>query len=99
MGDFMIYTTKRFMKIDTQGWTGKRVVYKSLPYKPLHCYSVTGPSKNPFDQDAEVGMYSDAGLWSFDAKKGQADIMAVYTLLNKKCVFERTAAAAAQNQV
>jgi len=95
--DFMIYTTKRFMKIDTQGFTGKMVSYKSLPYEPLYCYHVTGASAHPFDSDAEVGMYSDAGMWTFDAKKGQADIMAVYAFLNKKCVFDRAAAAAAEN--
>lgn len=85
--DLMIFTTKRFMKIDTQGLTGKKVSYKSMPYKPLKAFQVTGAAAHPFDRDAEIQMLGGAGKWSFDVKKKQGDIMAVYALLNKKCVL------------
>jgi len=89
--DLMLFTTKRFMKIDTKGWSGKKVSYKSLPYKPLNCFSVTGAASHPFDRDAEIALHTDVGEWGLDVKKGQGDIMVVYTFLNKKCILDRPA--------
>jgi len=86
--DMIIFTTKRLMKIDTQGWTGKRVSYKSLPLKAVSVFEVTGAASHPFDTDAEIGVSSDAGPWKFDVKKG-GDIMSIYTFLNKKCILDR----------
>lgn len=87
--DFILFTTKRYMRIDTQGWSGQRVAYQSLPFKSLMCFLVTGAASHPFDQDAEIQLFTDAGTRSIDVKKNQGDIMAVYTFLNKKCMMDK----------
>jgi hypothetical protein len=90
--DMIIFTTKRYMKIDTQGWSGQRVVYQTMPYRSMTCFQVTGAASHCFDQDAEILMYTDAGDRGLDVKKAQGDIMQVYTLLNKKCIMDRISA-------
>ena len=68
---------------------GSRVVYQSVPMSAIPCFKVTTPAANIFDQDAEIGLLTDAGDWGFDVRKAQGDIMAVYTLMNKKCVLDK----------
>jgi len=86
--DFHLSTTKRWIKVDVVGMFSKRKVkYESVPLASLACYSVKTPASNIFDQDAEIEMRSNIGDWGFDVKKGQGDIMAVYTLMNQKCVL------------
>jgi len=87
--DMIVYTTKRYMKIDTQGWTGQKVNYKSLPYKAMACFSATGAAQHPFDRDCEIKMLADVGDWGLDVKKDQGDIMAAYTIMNKKVILSK----------
>jgi hypothetical protein len=87
--DLHVFTTRRLMKIDVQGWTGKKVSYVSLPLKAVSVFEVTGAASHPFDTDAEVELFSNAGPWKFDVKKGSGDIMSIYTFLNKKCIMDR----------
>jgi hypothetical protein len=87
--DVVLFTTKRYIKIDTQGFTGQKVSYKSLPYKAMSVFEVSGAASHPFDQDAEIYLHSDAGKVSIDVKKAQGDIMSTYTLLNKKCILDK----------
>jgi hypothetical protein len=87
--DMILFTTKRWMKIDTQGFTGQKVNYKSLPYKTAQCYSVTGAASHPFDRDCEIKMYTDVGEYGFDVKKDQGDIMASYTIMNQKVLLDK----------
>jgi hypothetical protein len=87
--DYILFTTKRYIRVDVQGWTGNKVAYWSTPWNALPCFQVTGASASPFDQDAEVTLNKDIGEAAFDVKKNQGDIMAVYTFLNKKCVMDR----------
>jgi hypothetical protein len=56
--DMVMFTTKRYLKIDVQAVFGK-VKYESTPYKCLHCFYITSAAQNCFDTDAEVGMYTD----------------------------------------
>lgn len=87
--DMIVYTTKRYMKIDVQGWTGQKVNYKSLPFKAMTCFSVTGAHQHPFDRDCEIKMLADVGDWGLDVKKDQGDIMAAYTIMNKKVILSK----------
>ena len=82
-------TTKRWIKVDSKSFKSSKVTYESVPISVVPCFDVTTPAKNPFDQDAEIGLHTDAGAWGFDVKKDQGDIMAVYTIMNKKCVLDR----------
>ena len=82
-------TTKRWIKVDSKSFKSSKVTYESVPISAVPCFDVTTPAKNPFDQDAEIGMLTESGAWGFDVKKDQGDIMAVYTIMNKKCVLDR----------
>merc|ERR1712178_641841 len=53
--DMIIFTTKRVISIDVQGWSGKRVEYKSIPYTSIRAFSVT--SAGSWDRDTEVKMF------------------------------------------
>jgi len=87
--DFYMATTRRWIKVDVHARNKSRVTYESVPLSVVPCFKVTTAAKNPFDQDAEIGLLTDAGEWGFDVKKDQGDIMSVYTLMNKKCVLDR----------
>lgn len=71
--------------------TSSGVLFESVPLSGVPCFEVSTPSAHPFDADAEISMYTAKGKWGFDVKKNQGDIMAVYTLMNKKCVLDRLA--------
>jgi len=86
--DLVIFTTKRWLKIDTKGWTGQKVSYLSMPFASMRCFEVTGAADHPFDRDAEVKMHCDLYFdVGYDIKKGQGDILGIYSLLNKKCML------------
>ena len=86
--DFYMATTKRWIKVDVHANNQRGVVtYESVPLSTVPCFKVTTPAQNIFDQDAEIGLLTDAGDWGFDVRKGQGDIMSVYTLMNQKCVL------------
>ena len=87
--DFYMATTLRWVKVDTQSRNGAKVAFESVPFASVPCFSVTTPAANPFDQDAEIGLLTDFGPWGFDVKKGQGDIFATYTIMNKKCVLNK----------
>ena len=85
--DFYMSTTKRWIKVDVQSRDGSKVSYESVPISSVRCFDVTTAAENPFDSDAEIGLLTEVGAWGFDVKKGQGDIMAVYTIMNQKCVL------------
>ena len=87
--DFYMSTTKRWIKVDVQSRDGSKVSYESVPISSVRCFDVTTAAENPFDSDAEIGLLTEVGAWGFDVKKGQGDIMAVYTIMNQKCVLAR----------
>jgi len=86
--DFYMATTKRWIKVDAQREDGGKVAFESVPFSSVPCYAVTTAASNPFDQDAEIALLTAFGEWGFDVKKEQGDIMAAYTVMNKKCVLD-----------
>jgi len=97
--DFFMATTKRWIKVDVQSKDYAKVLVESVPIRFMPCFNVTTAAKNPFDNDAEIGLLTDAGGWGFDVKKDQGDIMSVYTLMNKKCVMDRLSGASTAHEV
>merc|ERR1719253_338215 len=80
--DLTLYTTKRIIRIDTQGFTGKKVEYQSIPYASIKAFSVT--SAGSWDRDAEVKVYIHCP-WlptiSQDFRQGRADVIALQSFL------------------
>lgn len=53
--DLIVFTDKRLIIADKQGVTGKKVEYKSLPYKSISRFSVE--TSGHFDLDAELKIW------------------------------------------
>lgn len=53
--DMILFTNKRLILIDKQGVTGKKVEYKSIPYRAITNFSVE--TAGHFDLDAELKIW------------------------------------------
>ncbi|WP_318465414.1 PH domain-containing protein [Photobacterium leiognathi subsp. mandapamensis] len=53
--DMIVLTDYRLILIDKQGLTGKKVEYRSIPYKAITMYAVE--TKGHFDLDAELKLW------------------------------------------
>ncbi|GBL06043.1 PH domain-containing protein [Glaciecola sp. KUL10] len=53
--DMIVFTNKRFMFIDKQGMTGKKVDYLSIPYKSITQFKVE--TAGHFDSDCELKIW------------------------------------------
>lgn len=53
--DVFIFTNKRFILVDIQGVTGKKIEFKSYPYSSIAYFSVE--SAGHFDLDSELKIY------------------------------------------
>lgn len=53
--DKWVFTNKRLIIQDTQGLTGKKKEYFSIPYHSVECYSVE--TAGTFDEDAELKIW------------------------------------------
>jgi len=89
--DTLILTTHRALYIDVKGWTGKKVMYFSIPYTKLRGYSFE--SAGSWDTDAEMNLYVKApwfeyqkGSLSLDMKKGRADIVAMQKFICEQVI-------------
>ena len=77
--DATFFTNLRVLIMDVQGMSGKRVKYKSLPYKSILSFSAA--SAGSWDRDSEVKLYT-RNDWSMkeismDFRKGKADIVMI----------------------
>jgi len=53
--DMVIFTNKRLIIVNVQGFTGKKKDYSSLPYSKIQAFSVE--SAGVLDRDAELELY------------------------------------------
>ncbi|KJG13785.1 helicase [Photobacterium iliopiscarium] len=53
--DMIILTDRRLILIDKQGMTGRKVEYRSVPYKSITMYTIE--TKGHFDLDAELKLW------------------------------------------
>lgn len=66
--DSAVFTTKRLIVRDAQGFTGKKVEVYSLPYTSINMWSSENAKK--FDFDAEVELWTRAGHIKIKLRKG-----------------------------
>ena len=67
--DKVIFTTKRIIAINVQGFTGKKVDYTSIPYTKIQTYSVE--TSGTFDMDCEIEVWiSSIGKVKFEITGG-----------------------------
>lgn len=65
--DVFIFTNKRLILIDKQGYTGNKVEYKSVSYKSITRFSVE--TAGTFDLDAELKIWVSSELHPSISKK------------------------------
>lgn len=53
--DYFVFTDKRFVLVDKQGLTGKKIEYHSIPYRNITHFSVE--TDGTFDLDAELKIW------------------------------------------
>ena len=53
--DLLVFTEKRLIIVDKQGMTGKKVEYKSIPYRSISRFSVE--TSGHFDLDTELKIW------------------------------------------
>jgi hypothetical protein len=78
--DLFIFTDKRLILIDKQGFTGKKAEYHSIPYKSISHFSVE--TAGTFDLDAELKIYISGNMTPIEREfKRGADIIGVQKTL------------------
>lgn len=72
MRDFIVFTSKRIIAVNVQGFTGKKTDFTSLPYAKIQAFSVE--TAGTFDLDAELELwFSGLGRVKFEFK-GKTDV-------------------------
>ena len=82
--DVFMFTNKRLILVDVQGLTGKKIEYKSLPYKNISRFSLE--TAGTFDLDAELKIWiSSENLPSVSKKFNKSiDVYEVQRYLAEK---------------
>lgn len=58
--DLIVFTEKRLILVDKQGMTGKKVSYKSIPYRSISRFTVE--TSGHFDLDAELKIWVSSAM-------------------------------------
>lgn len=67
--DNAVFTNKRLIIRDSQGLTGKKIEMYSIPYSSINMWSTENAGKL-FDLNAEVELWTRAGHFKINLKKG-----------------------------
>ncbi len=82
--DGVVFTTKRIIIINVQGFSGKKVDYTSIPYAKFNAYSVE--TSGVFDMDAELNLYvSGMGMMTFEFR-GRSDIREISQFITQSII-------------
>jgi len=82
--DSFVLTSKRILRIDVKGLSGKAVEYESILWECVRAFSVETAGYY-FDRDATLILFlSELGRLEQDLRKGQCDIMAIQKYLADK---------------
>ncbi|AUW96950.1 PH domain-containing protein [Streptococcus pluranimalium] len=58
--DLIVFTEKRLILVDKQGVTGKKISYKSIPYRSISRFTVE--TSGHFDLDAELKIWISSAM-------------------------------------
>lgn len=84
--DLFIFTDKRLILVDKQGFTGKKAEYHSIPYKSISHFSVE--TAGTFDMDAEMKIYISGNPTPIQREfKRGTDIIGVQKIL-AQCILK-----------
>ncbi len=81
--DMVVLTNYRLIMIDKQGLTGRKVEYRSIPYKSISMFVVE--SAGHFDLDAELKIWTSSQPEPFKMEfNGKTNIYALQAILAAK---------------
>lgn len=83
--DLVVLTNKRIILLDKQGVTGRKVQYRSVPYREVSAFEIE--SAGTFDADAELKVWVRGRLEPLIAMQfapGQRDILRAQEILASK---------------
>ena len=84
MRDKLVFTNKRIIAVNTQGITGKKVDYTSIPYSKIQVFSIE--TSGTFDLDSELDVtISGLGTIRFELSS-QTDIKKLGQFLSTSIV-------------
>lgn len=69
--DLIVFTKKRLILVDKQGVTGKKVSYKSIPYRSISRFTVE--TSGHFDLDAELKIWVSSAMEPAETLKFKSD--------------------------
>jgi hypothetical protein len=79
--DQLVFTNKRIIAANVQGFTGKKVDYTSIPYSKIQTFSVE--TAGTLDLDCELEIYiSSIGKLRFEIK-GNFDVVAFNKVISE----------------
>jgi len=81
--DLWVYTTKRILHVDVQGFSGKRVEYRSFPLRYVYAFKVQ--TEGHLISAAKVDVFCD-GSYTINQElaKSSSDVWAVHSILMNK---------------
>lgn len=89
--DLVVYTTKRILFVDVQGFTGKKVEYVSVPFRQIAPFEVESAG-GMFDVDATVRLFTECPATDKvkqDIARDKGDLNAVYNFCIKKLILDK----------
>ena len=91
--DSLLLTSKRFLKIDVQGLTGKRIAYTTILWPNICALEVETPGSSYFDRDADCVIFTSVpsyGRIELDLRKGRGDYFALQMYISNKILGDDT---------
>lgn len=85
--DLCLFTTKRFLSVNKEGITGKRVEFLSIPLRYCHAFAVQ--TAGLFLSEPKVEIYAGHAVLQ-DLSKSSSDVWAVHKILSNKIIYSQT---------
>lgn len=98
--DTTCFTSKRFLRIDVQGFTGKKVMYLSYLWSHIKAFAVETPGAF-LDRDCEIKIWNGIShiaenVIGMDLRNSSTDIMAIQRYLSDRILGQDTAPPSAE---
>ncbi|MBR4630278.1 MAG: PH domain-containing protein [Treponema sp.] len=81
--DQLVFTNKRIISVDVQGFTGTRKSYTTLPYSKIQFYAVQTPGLLELVPDSELEIVFTNGFVAHFEIKGSCDIIKICRVISE----------------
>ena len=78
--DLFVFTTKRLIFVDRESLAGKRVEYRSIPYRSIHQFSVETSGRSDREAELSIWIAGEVRPFAYEFKRG-ADIVGLHRTL------------------